>query len=137
MKFRITVIFSLFLSICVIAGCNIIDLPEKKVEQEKTKVTFEDKDRNVLATGADLDMISVAFSEDEQVLITGRFKEAKKFEEITRKLLGKELSIYCDEDLITSPIVSAVLTTGEFTIKQEFTLKEANELVYRMRMSME
>lgn len=138
MKFRKTVIlFTLFLSICVIAGCSTKDLPGKKVEHEKIIVTFEDKNRNVLATGADLDSVFVSVSKDEQYLISGKFKEAKKLEEITQKLLGKELLIYCNEDLIASPVINGALLTGEFSIAGGFTLKEAREWVYMIEKSME
>lgn len=44
-------------------------------------------------------------------------KDKKKFAEITERLLGKELAIYLDENLLSSPpTVRAVLTDGKASI---------------------
>ncbi|WP_420359373.1 SecDF P1 head subdomain-containing protein [Mannheimia haemolytica] len=52
-------------------------------------------------------------------------------------MLGEELSIYCDEELITSPTIQQVLTSGDFSIGGEYSLKEAKSLVDTIKLSME
>lgn len=56
-------------------------------------------------------------------------KDKKKFAEITERLLGKELAIYLDENLLSSPpTVRAVLTDGKASISGGYTLDEAREI---------
>ncbi|MMZ69104.1 preprotein translocase subunit SecD [compost metagenome] len=69
--------------------------------------------------------------------MVGQFKDPKKLEEITRQLLGEELSIYCNGELIAAPTVQAVLVSGEFSISGSFTLSEANELKELIKISAE
>lgn len=112
-----------------------LDLP---VNQDKTIVTFEDKERNILATGADIDPLSVTVTLDgEQYFISGKLKDPKKLEEITRKVLGEELAIYSNGELITSPVVHQVITSGGFSIAGGYTLEESEELAELIRRSTE
>lgn len=72
-----------------------------------------------MATGADLkaDSIRVELGQEyNQYFVVGQFKDPKKLEEITRQLLGEELAIYCNGELIAAPKVQTVLVSGEFSI---------------------
>jgi len=113
------------------------DFPANSVEHEKTVVTFEDESRNVLATGADIDSITVAVGELGNYSITGKFKDPERLEKITQELLGEQLFIYCDSKIVISPTVALVITTGEFQISANYTLQEAEELADKFRNSME
>lgn len=105
------------------------------------KVEFRDPDGNVLLSGTDIK--SAKFS-DEAVDQTGlpsphvvlNFSEegSQKFAEATSNLIGKQISIYLDEDCISSPTVSskiessnAIITMGNSTSYDERT-QEAKEL---------
>ncbi|WP_342562548.1 protein translocase subunit SecD [Paenibacillus sp. FSL R7-0345] len=55
-------------------------------------------------------------------------KDKDKFAEITKRLLGKELAIYLDENLLSAPFVRAELTDGKASISGNYTLDEAREL---------
>ncbi|NQX44687.1 protein translocase subunit SecD [Paenibacillus tritici] len=56
-------------------------------------------------------------------------KNKEKFAEITERLLGKELAIYLDENLLSSPpTVRQVLTDGKASISGGYTLDEAREI---------
>ncbi|MNB89630.1 bifunctional preprotein translocase subunit SecD/SecF [compost metagenome] len=55
-------------------------------------------------------------------------KDKAKFAEITKRLLGKELAIYLDENLLSAPFVRAELTDGKASISGNYTLDEAREL---------
>lgn len=56
-------------------------------------------------------------------------KDKDKFAEITKRLLGKELAIYLDENLLSAPpTVRAVLTDGKASISGGYTIDQAREL---------
>ncbi|WP_379143294.1 protein translocase subunit SecD [Paenibacillus sp. sgz500992] len=56
-------------------------------------------------------------------------KDKDKFAEITKRLLGKELAIYLDENLLSAPpTVRAVLTDGKASISGGYTIEQAREL---------
>ncbi|WP_213504936.1 SecDF P1 head subdomain-containing protein [Paenibacillus faecis] len=113
---------------------------EIQTSLEKIVTTFQDKEGTVMATGADLkaDSIRVELGQEyNQYFVVGQFKDPKKLEEITRQLLGEELSIYCNGELIAAPTVQTVLVSGEFSISGSFTLSEANELKELIKISAE
>lgn len=57
-----------------------------------------------------------------------KVKDKDKFAEITRRLVGRELAIYLDDNLLSAPTVQAVLTDGNATITGNYTNAEAREL---------
>ena len=63
-----------------------------------------------------------------QPIISIKIKDKDKFAEITKRLLGKNLAIYLDENLLSDPVVQAVLTDGSASISGNYTLTEAREL---------
>ncbi|NUU59878.1 protein translocase subunit SecD [Paenibacillus agri] len=63
-----------------------------------------------------------------QPIISIKVKDKAKFTEITKRLLGKNLAIYLDENLLSDPVVRAELTDGSASISGSYTLQEAREL---------
>ncbi|AIQ25644.1 MULTISPECIES: protein translocase subunit SecD [Paenibacillus] len=63
-----------------------------------------------------------------QPIISIKIKDKDKFAEITKRLLGKNLAIYLDENKLSDPTVQAVLTDGSASISGQYTIKEAREL---------
>ncbi|MFF2910522.1 protein translocase subunit SecD [Paenibacillus sp. NPDC057934] len=63
-----------------------------------------------------------------QPIISIKVKDKAKFAEITKRLLGKNLAIYLDENLLSDPVVRAALTDGSASISGSYTLQEAREL---------
>lgn len=63
-----------------------------------------------------------------QPIISIKIKDKDKFAEITKRLLGKNLAIYLDENKLSDPTVQAVLTDGSASISGQYTVKEAREL---------
>lgn len=61
--------------------------------------------------------------------VAGQFKDKEKLKYITQKVLGEELPIYCNGELVVSPGVSSVITSGEFAIAMDRSLGEAMQLV--------
>ncbi|MEG0873196.1 MAG: protein translocase subunit SecD [Clostridia bacterium] len=91
------------------------------------KIEFRDPEGNILLAGDNIK--SAKYSEEPtdstgmpspHVVLTFSEEGTKKFAEATGKLVGKELSIYLDEDCITSPTVNdkiesntAIITMGK------------------------
>ncbi|MDB5265199.1 MAG: protein-export rane protein SecD, preprotein translocase subunit SecD [Parcubacteria group bacterium] len=66
-----------------------------------------------------------------QPVIVLNFTEegAALFEKITRENVGKELAIFLDEDVISSPVIQEEISGGAATITGSFTPNEGRELV--------
>ncbi|AIQ70600.1 protein translocase subunit SecD [Paenibacillus graminis] len=61
--------------------------------------------------------------------ISIKIKDKDKFAEITKRLLGKEMAIYLDDQLLGNPpVVRAVLTDGTASISGHYTIDGAREL---------
>jgi len=70
----------------------------------------------------------VQFNQAGQPYISIKVKNADKFRDVTQRLLGKPLAIYLDEELISAPVVNAVIANGEAIIEGRYTYNEAKEL---------
>jgi preprotein translocase subunit SecD len=94
------------------------------------KLTFKDPDGNELLTGADVKESSAYINgENENIIALEMNAEGtKKFADATQKFLGKKISIYMDETLLTDPTVQVVITDGKATITGQRTLEEANRI---------
>lgn len=82
-------------------------------------------------SGADLDSTSVSFDSNTgqpQVSLKFTSKGAKKFGEITQRLVGKRLAIILDNQLIEAPNVNQAILTGDAVITGGFTTDTANQL---------
>lgn len=103
------------------------------------KIEFKDPDGKVLLAGSDIK--GAKFSEDPtdstglpspHVVLEFSDEGSKKFAEATGRLIGKELSIALDGEVITSPVVNskiesttAIITMGKGTYSEKKT--QANE----------
>lgn len=70
----------------------------------------------------------VEYDSLKQPVIAIKLKDAKKFEQITERLLGKELAIFLDENMLSNPVVRAVLSDGTASISGSYTVEEAKQL---------
>lgn len=57
---------------------------------------------------------------------------AKKFEEITRNNVGRQVAIFLDEDMISAPVVNAVISEGHAIIEGNFTSQGARQLAIEL-----
>ncbi len=106
------------------------------------KIEFRDSESNVLLSGDDVK--SAKYSEtatdstglpSPHVVLTFSDEGSKKFADATEKLVGKALSIYLDETLITEPIVNSKIesTTAIITMGQgNYSEKKAQAEEYAM-----
>ncbi|MGI5985378.1 MAG: protein translocase subunit SecD [Oscillospiraceae bacterium] len=94
-------------------------------------LTFRDPKGNVVLEGVDVKKSYASF--DEQfgtyvVILELTDLGSKKFSEATGKLIGKEISIYMDENEISSPVVKNKITGGIASITNQKSMEEAKNL---------
>lgn len=86
-------------------------------------------------TGKDLKRAQVTFDTTTgapQVALAFSSDGAKKFADVTRRLVGKPLAIFLDNMPITSPIVKQEITDGQAVINGQFTQNEAKTLALQL-----
>ncbi len=71
---------------------------------------------------------SVVYNQLNQPEITIQVKDANKFAEITKRLIGQPLAIFLNDDLLSAPTVRAQLTDGTASISGNYTVQEAQQL---------
>jgi len=86
-------------------------------------------------TGKDLTRAQVTFDSTTgapQVAISFNSAGAKKFADVTRRLVGKPLAIFLDNMPLTSPIVKQEIADGQAVINGQFTQNEAKALALQL-----
>lgn len=86
-------------------------------------------------TGKDLRKATVTFERNTnapQIALAFTAEGAKKFEEITKRNVGKPLAIFLDGRIISAPRVNEVISGGEAVISGQFTLEEAKNLAIQL-----
>lgn len=112
--------------------------PDKAVNVLKTtaKLTFKDPQGNVVLQGEDLKDAKAGQSQSQGgyvVNLTFSSEGAKKFGEITTKLIGQRLGVYLDKDLLTNPTVNTPILNGQAEITGYSTLEDAANDAVLMR----
>jgi protein-export SecD/SecF family membrane protein len=100
--------------------------PEKAIKElgSMSQLTFKDESGNVLLTGSDVSSSSVELDNETSgyaVALTFSSEGTKKFSDATTKNLNKTISIYMDDDLISSPTVNSAITDGKAIINTPST----------------
>jgi preprotein translocase subunit SecD len=91
--------------------------------------------KSVGITGKDLTRAAVTFDTTTgapQVAISFSSAGAKKFADVTRRLVGKPLAIFLDNMPITSPVVKQEITDGQAVINGQFTQDQAKALALQL-----
>jgi len=70
----------------------------------------------------------LTYSQLREPQIAIKIKDKKKFQEISQRLLGKNLAIFLDERLLSDPVVNGVFTDGTAVISGNYTIEEAKEM---------
>ena len=94
-------------------------------------LTFKDAEGNEVLNGSDVDEASVVIdSTTSEPVVSLKLTEegTTKFAEATEANLNKTISIYMDDEEISSPTVNAVITDGNAVISGSGSLDEAKEL---------
>ena len=95
------------------------------------KLTFVGPDNVEILTGADVESADPTIdSTTQRPQVSLRFKESgkQKFADATEKFMGRAITIKMDEDIVSSPTVQAVITTGEAVITNMASLDEARRV---------
>ncbi|QNK60057.1 protein translocase subunit SecD [Paenibacillus sp. PAMC21692] len=121
-------------------GANRIRVKLPGVENEEDvrnllakpiNLTFRAPDGEIMLTGTDFveNAAGLEFNELNRPVVTIKLKNAKKFEEVTTKLVGQTMSIYLDEEEISSPRVNQVIASDSAVIEMgNSSTQEAREL---------
>ena len=86
-------------------------------------------------TGKDLKKAAVQFSEqtgEPVVALSFTSEGSKKFAEITKRNVGKQVAIFLDGLPVTAPKVNEAITSGDAVISGQFTAKTAKNLAIQL-----
>lgn len=70
----------------------------------------------------------VEYNQTGQPFISLQVKDAKKFAEVTARLIDQPLAIYLDEEELSAPYVRSVISNGTASIEGSYTFDEAKKL---------
>lgn len=110
-----------------------LDFRELKDAKEATGSSEEITLENTVSTGFSGDDFKVARVEFDQtdgspiIVFETKPDSAKKFEEITTRLVGKRLAIFLDEEVVSAPTVQVPIPGGTGTITGQFTTEGARD----------
>ena len=86
-------------------------------------------------TGKDLKRSQVQFDQNTgQPVVSLNFSQegGKKFADITSRNVGKLVTIFLDQRMISSPVVEEPITSGNAIIRGQFTVDEARDLSIKL-----
>jgi protein-export SecD/SecF family membrane protein len=101
---------------------------------ETAHLTFQDPDGNIVLEGSDVTKSYAKLSSLNQpeVVLELSSEGQTKFSEATGRLIGKTISIYMDDTLISAPIVNDKITTDTALIDHIGSLDEATALASKI-----
>lgn len=99
--------------------------PETAIKEigETAKLTFKDPEGNEVISGADVAQAVAGYDQQNaQYLVSLELNSAgaDKFAEATAANVGKQISIYLDDDMISSPVVNEAISNGKASISGSF-----------------
>ncbi|MDQ0110816.1 protein translocase subunit SecD [Paenibacillus harenae] len=102
----------------------------KQVLAKPINLTFRDPEGKIRLDGRDFvpDGAGIGYDELNKPFVTIKLKDGKKFEDITRELIGQYLAIWLDEEELSRPMVSSAIPGGSATITGDYTTDEAKDL---------
>lgn len=112
--------------------------PQKAITElgETARLTFRDPDGNVIVDGKNV--VSSVPSYDQQTLtyvveLEFDSEGAQAFSEATGRLVGQNIGIYMDENLIRNPVVQTQITDGRALITGMTDREDAKQLADKIR----
>ncbi|ADL08126.1 protein translocase subunit SecD [Thermosediminibacter oceani] len=119
-----------------------VELPGVKDSQKALEVIgktaslqFIGPDQKVILTGDNVSDAKAVYDNLNRPLVSLKLDSegAKKFEEATKKFLNKPIAIVLDGEIISAPVVMAVITNGEAVIEGISSIDEAAQLAALIR----
>ncbi len=98
------------------------------------ELTFRGPDNTVYIKGSDVSRSQVAVDQQKNYVVELEFSSegAKKFADATEKLVGQQMGIYMDDDLISNPTVNAKITGGKAEITGMSSKKRHRAFLIRL-----
>jgi len=111
--------------------------PQQAISElgETALLTFKDPDGNVVLQGSDVSKSYASLDKNTGsyvVILELSSAGTKKFAEATSRLVGKDISIYMDENEISSPTVHQAITDGSAMITNQKDLETAKNLAAKI-----
>lgn len=120
----------------------IVELPGIKDPDSAIKLIgktamleFQDSKGNIVLTGSDLKDAQAQMDQAKQHLVALEFTKegGEKFAKLTAENIGKPISILLDKQVLTSPVVQAVIPNGKAVITGNRSMEEAQDLAILLR----
>ncbi|MDV4152226.1 protein translocase subunit SecD [Clostridium sp. AL.422] len=91
---------------------------------------FKDSDGNVVLTGKDVKEATAVLDETSSPVVSLELNDEgqEKFAEVTANNIGKTISIYMDDEVVSSPVVQSAITNGKAVINGMSSMDEATNL---------
>ncbi|MDW7652234.1 MAG: protein translocase subunit SecD [Bacillota bacterium] len=107
----------------------------REVIGKTAMLEFIGPDGEVILAGGDLKDARATFDERNRPAVSLEFNPegTRKFAEATEKYIGQVISIYLDDEPISTPVVNAIITEGQAQISGSMTLEEAGNLALMLR----
>ncbi|HZG80043.1 MAG TPA: protein translocase subunit SecD [Brevibacillus sp.] len=115
-----------------------VQIASQSADQDKLReligkpavLTFRDEAGNIIMDGRDLapNGAAVGYDDLRRPLVTVKFSDPKKLEDVTRANLKKRMAIYLDENMQTNPTIQSVIAGGSAQITGDYTQESAQEL---------
>ncbi|MCR5627992.1 MAG: protein translocase subunit SecF [Lachnospiraceae bacterium] len=114
--------------------------PEDAIKElgEMAELQFRDPDGNVVVEGKDVTSASPEAQREDNgttsyvVALTFDDAGSKAFAEATGRLIGQQIGIYMDENLISNPVVQTQITGGQAVITGMADYAEAQDLANKI-----
>lgn len=111
----------------------------RKTMKEPASLTFRSKDGTeknadeynkieMIGTDFAANGAKLEFTQMNEPVVSIKVTSKEKFAEVTKRLLGQPLAIYMNDELVSDPVVQAVLTEGSAQISVGGDLDKAKEL---------
>ncbi|WP_068784619.1 protein translocase subunit SecD [Paenibacillus phocaensis] len=111
----------------------------RKTMKEPATLTFRSKDGTeknadeynkieMIGTDFAANGAKLEFTQMNEPVVSIKVNSKEKFAEVTKRLLGQPLAIYMNDELVSDPVVQAVLTDGSAQISVGGDLDKAKEL---------
>ena len=91
---------------------------------------FKDADGNVVLTGKDVKDATAILDDTSRPVVSLELNAdgQEKFAEVTANNIGKTISIYMDDEVVSSPVVQNTITNGKAVINGMSSMDEATKL---------
>ncbi|MDU5109748.1 MAG: protein translocase subunit SecD [Clostridium sp.] len=91
---------------------------------------FKDSEGNVVLTGKDVKEATAILDDTSRPVVSLELNEdgQSKFAEVTANNIGKSISIYMDDEVVSSPVVQNAITDGKAVINGMSSMDEAKKL---------